>query len=99
MSDETLGAGIDLREEIVSDAAKAAFTKVLQEPGYVPTDKLCRDCRHAVRPAIGMSWDYAKCVHPLNPLNLVTGQKVFPCVIARGFDQLCGWMGVKWEKR
>jgi hypothetical protein len=44
-------------------------------------------------------WNFANCLHPGNPINLVTGTRVFPCIVARGYDQLCGWIGMRWERK
>lgn len=51
--------------------------------------KLCRNCRRGCRGFLE-GWDGALCTHPALPINLVTGERVFPCIIARGFDGLCG---------
>ena len=60
--------------------------------------RLCRGCRHAYRP-LGRSWDAADCLRPGLPVNLVTGLRRFPCIIARGYPQLCGPVGAAWESR
>jgi hypothetical protein len=64
----------------------------------VAQSRLCRDCKHAVKPAFG-GWIWANCLHPALPVNLVTGQKVFPAVVTRGYEELCGWLGRMWEHK
>lgn len=60
--------------------------------------RLCRTCRWGTKPALG-NWTYANCTNPELPVNYVTGERVFPCVIARGYEQLCGVLGGKWQAR
>lgn len=62
------------------------------------TRRLCKICKHQER-SLTLAPEYKLCLHPTMPLNLVTGTRKFPCVIARGYDQLCGYMGTKWEPR
>lgn len=58
---------------------------------------LCCDCKWAVR-GLG-TWTYATCTHPALPVNLVSGRRVFPCVITRGYEELCGRSGVRFRPR
>lgn len=58
--------------------------------------RLCRTCTHQERSLV-LQAEFKLCAHPLMPINLVTGGRKFPCVIARGYDALCGPMGAKWE--
>lgn len=58
--------------------------------------RLCKTCKH-ISKGVTQSLDYAQCVNPWLPVNLVTGQRRFPCIIARGYDALCGPLGQKWE--
>lgn len=91
-----------VQERVPAAQAEEAFRRdAAGEDGgdYRPLDRLCVDCRWAAKPAIVGQWNYANCTYTLNPINLVTGRRIFPCVISRGFDQLCGWKGVHWEKR
>lgn len=60
--------------------------------------RLCRTCRHQER-SLTLPAELRMCVQPDLPVCLVTGKRKFPCIIARGHDQLCGWMGLKWEVR
>lgn len=60
--------------------------------------KLCRNCRHAERP-IGQGIDWAKCEQKEYPINLITGSHKFPCIIARGYSELCGFEGRFWERK
>jgi len=50
---------------------------------------LCKDCYHNSKKFAG---EY-NCKNPQLPINLVTGDRVFPCVVVRGYDTLCGPMG------
>lgn len=58
--------------------------------------RLCKTCVHQER-SFTLPPLSKNCIHPLLPVNLVTGERKFPCIIARGYDQLCGWLGQKWE--
>lgn len=58
--------------------------------------RLCKTCKHQER-SLTLPPLSKNCIHPLLPINLVTGERRFPCMIARGYDQLCGWLGAKWE--
>lgn len=64
----------------------------------VAAGRLCKDCsfqeKNLTRPA-----SLKDCIHPILPLNLVTGERKFPCIIARGYEQLCGPLGAKWQRR
>lgn len=60
--------------------------------GSAPTTLLCRDCKHYRKLA-------KDCGRPGQPINLVNGRRVFPAIIARGYDELCGSAGKFWERR
>lgn len=70
--------------------------KVMNEPVVPIMDTpihFCSECKYAVK-RLGYPFDdWAKCTHPALPVNLVNGRRVFPCVIARGYQELCGPTG------
>lgn len=58
--------------------------------------RLCRDCKSHSK-SITQSPLMALCKDSELPVNLVTGDRIFPCIIARGYDQLCGPLGRRWK--
>ena len=88
------------------ESGKCALQNLPQTAAVLPLrpleqmGRLCKTCLHGRRPANAFGdWDAAKCKHPLLPINLVTGERQFPCVIARGYEQLCGPAGRYWVQR
>lgn len=80
------------------DAADVIAGIASRSAGYQVADKLCVDCKHR-RKVLGVSSDFARCERPGLPLNLVTGTRAFPAIIARGYEPLCGPEGLFWERR
>ncbi len=60
--------------------------------------RLCKTCKHSYK-ALTKNWSEAECLRPGLPVNLVNGERRFPCVIARGYAPLCGSLGVFWERK
>lgn len=60
--------------------------------------RLCKTCVHQER-SLTLPPLQKNCIHPLLPVNLVNGERKFPCMIARGYQELCGWLGERWEPK
>lgn len=60
--------------------------------------RLCKTCKSQER-SLTLPPELKMCVNPALPVNLVSGTRKFPCVIARGHDELCGWIGSRWEPK
>jgi hypothetical protein len=58
--------------------------------------RLCTRCKH-FKTAITAPKLLGNCLHPELPKNLINGDRAFPALIARGYDDLCGPIGAKWE--
>jgi hypothetical protein len=84
--DEALASAGDIPQPIKSAMQTLSLTR------------LCKTCRHAEKPLMA-NWLQATCVRQNLPVNLVTGERKFPCIIARGYVELCGPLGVFHERR
>lgn len=62
---------------------------------FIASRRLCKDCKFASKP-LGRAVRDSNCKHPDLPINLVDGGRIFPCVIARGYKQLCGPLAARW---
>lgn len=88
-------------QRLASDAEAQAMADAARREAAASAlalSRLCRDCTHCVKPMVG-GWTYSNCKSPHLPVNLVTGSNVFPCYIARGYEQLCGPLGRLWRAR
>lgn len=63
---------------------------------FIAAGRLCIKCSHSERPGMLQQRDRI-CKHPELPMNLVDGSNKFPCIIARGYNQLCGPLGLRWR--
>jgi hypothetical protein len=86
------------RSLVSGPATEAAVVQAQSLPAATGRLMLCIDCRwydkKLTQPKL-----LGECLAPKLPINLITGDRRFPCIIARGYDALCGVAAQHWEKR
>lgn len=86
-----------MADETVVPFPPARGAETLLEKALGPM-RLCATCKHR-EAKLSLPTELHPCRRPGLPLNLASGKTAFPCIIARGYDELCGPVGQYWEYR